>query len=39
MLSWLNHALHTLLTSEKNGYYQDLGATQDLVIASNVAYV
>jgi maltooligosyltrehalose trehalohydrolase len=34
-----HHALHVLLTGERNGYYQDFGAIEDLAVAFRDAYV
>jgi maltooligosyltrehalose trehalohydrolase len=34
-----HHALHTLLTGEKSGYYQDFGRLQDLVKAYREGFV
>jgi maltooligosyltrehalose trehalohydrolase len=34
-----HHALHTLLTGEKKGYYQDFGEIEDLAAAYENAYV
>jgi maltooligosyltrehalose trehalohydrolase len=34
-----HHALHTVLTGEKNGYYSDFGSLEDLAKALSHAYV
>jgi len=34
-----HHALHVLLTGERNGYYQDFGALDDLVYAHREGFV
>jgi maltooligosyltrehalose trehalohydrolase len=34
-----HHSLHTLLTGEKNGYYQDFGSVQDLARAVREGFV
>ncbi|MGH9357283.1 MAG: malto-oligosyltrehalose trehalohydrolase [Terriglobia bacterium] len=34
-----HHALHTLLTGEKNGYYQDFGKVSQLAAAFHAGYV
>ncbi|MBF0539290.1 MAG: malto-oligosyltrehalose trehalohydrolase [Nitrospirae bacterium] len=34
-----HHALHTLLTSEQNGYYRDFGTVRHMVSALNNGYV
>jgi maltooligosyltrehalose trehalohydrolase len=35
----LHHAIHALLTGERNGYYQDFGAPEQIVRALNEGYV